>query len=144
MIEYADSIADWGYRTQDLDSAQENYIDTVDDSHFKMSDYSGMNHHSVNVYGVSPSEIMSDMADIDYLSPETGLLPTEQLYTARGSQGAGVYSAYASYVSARPDIFNSTYLLKMKGVDPDGTLYFKYRPLFTYSRSVSYLGVVDF
>ena len=99
-----------------------------------------MNEIAVDVYGVSPTEIMANTVNLEYVSPESGLLPTEQLYTARGSQGAGVASYYASLVSAKPDVYNSTYLLKNSNVDPSGTLYFKYRPLFTYARAVSYLG----
>ena len=46
---------------------------------------------------------------LDYSSPESDLTVTEQLYTARGSQGAGMQARSANRVAADPAVLEDTY-----------------------------------
>ena len=46
---------------------------------------------SVAVVGLQPAEVFEDTFTPKYRDRDTGLTLIEQLYTARGSQGGGLY-----------------------------------------------------
>jgi hypothetical protein len=48
--------------------------------------------------------------DFDFLSPETGLSASDQLYTARGAQGAGISQDKTDYLQVDPEDYTSTFL----------------------------------
>ena len=74
-----------------------------------MSDYARLNSDYMEVYGIQPNGILNFDNYLDYTSPESDLSVTEQLYTARGSQGAGMKYNRAYDVAADPSLYNSTY-----------------------------------
>ena len=65
--------------------------------------------------------------------PSIGLSVTEQLYTARGSQGIGTSQTTADMVGVNPKNYKDLLLLIDYGFgeDPDATDYYKSRVLWT-------------
>ena len=46
---------------------------------------------------MSPSSLLDDTLNLKYKDRDTGLGPTEQLYTARGAQGMGTYKEITDF-----------------------------------------------
>lgn len=59
---------------------------------------------------VNPTSLVDDSLNISYQDPDTGLGLTEQLYTARGSQGMGTSDKIIDYGIYAED-FDSLVLL---------------------------------
>ena len=81
--------------------------------------------------GVSPSSYIDESMVMDYLAPETGLGPSEQLYTARGVQGAGILQSNADSLNVDAGNYNSTYMMWDDNPETFGTHYFQKRALWT-------------
>ena len=47
----------------------------------------------VDLYAVQPSAQLDELLKIGWYSTDSGLSPTQQLYTAKGSQGFGTNKA---------------------------------------------------
>lgn len=61
-----------------------------------ISDLSRMSETEVEIKGLSPSSLFDKAIYPDFSYKESGLGFTEQLYTARGSQGIGAYEDVTS------------------------------------------------
>ena len=81
--------------------------------------------------GVSSSRYIDEAMEMDYLSPESGLGPSEQLYTARGVQGAGILQSDAEGLNVDPSNYNSTYIMWDDNPETFGTHYYQKRALWT-------------
>jgi len=56
----------------------------------KVGDLARLADSRINLRAINPSKIFDDSIPLDYHDPDTTLGISEQLYTARGSQGLGV------------------------------------------------------
>ena len=65
----------------------ENYPDS-DNPRFSMTDAARLSSEHVDLFGVSPSDIFEFNKYVDYRNNSIGGALFDQLYTARGSQGA--------------------------------------------------------
>ena len=116
LIEYEDQIEKYGFRTGRLAYLQYAGLDIKFNYPFAaITDFGRLNENFVYVYGIQPNEIMNDERSLEYSSPESGLSVTEQLYTARGSQGAGMMDWLAYDVAGDPSLYNSTYAFQQIG-----------------------------
>lgn len=84
LIKYADKIRDFGYTTGKITQI------TGPGNSNEIHDIAFLNKRGVESLAVSPSTLLDDGLSIDYASDYSGLGYTEQLYSARGSQGAGL------------------------------------------------------
>ena len=62
-----------------------------------MSELSRLSSHDAGIYAINPNSLMDDGLMISYHDHDTSLGETEQLYTARGSQGFGTYDEITEY-----------------------------------------------
>ena len=121
---HADDIKDFSYVTQNVwtlwnETRQSRHADTA-------------NQYSVFSYtnGVSPSSYLDSQIAAEWQTDRTGLGLTEQLYTARGSQGEGLEKKWADLVLANPADEKSLFLQEItRGWD--GNFAIPVRPLFT-------------
>ena len=82
---------------------------------------------------MQPSSYFDDTLKMKWKDPSMGLSVTEQLYTARGSQGVGTSQAVADMVGVNPKNYKDLLLLIDYGYgeDPNATDYYKSRVLWT-------------
>mmetsp|Transcript_27504 Transcript_27504/g.36782 ORF Transcript_27504/g.36782 Transcript_27504/m.36782 type:complete len:104 (-) Transcript_27504:602-913(-) len=73
--------------------------------------------------------MFDDNIGVEYSNPDTGLSYTEQLYTARGSQGIGTFKKVTSF-GVEPENYKDVlaYLQSQNEVDP---IEYQLRPLWT-------------
>jgi len=88
--------------------------------------------------GVSPSSFIDTTLVMDYLSPETGLGPSEQLYTARGVQGGGIVQSDADILNVEAENYESTYLFTDLNFNRYGNRYYQKRALWTTKKAPDY------
>ena len=121
---HENDIKDFSYVTQNVwtlwnETRQSLHADTA-------------NQYSVFSYtnGVSPSSYLDSQIAAEWQTDRTGLGLTEQLYTARGSQGEGLEKKWADLVLANPADEKSLFLQQIKW-GSDGNFAIPVRPLFT-------------
>ena len=86
LEKYEKHIKSFGYTTDPIDMLINEGVVV------RFADQAGMDRiDGVSVYGVSPSSILDESMEFTYKETEKSWLgATEQLYTARGSQGVGM------------------------------------------------------
>ena len=87
--------------------------------------------------GVTPSAIVDDSLKLSYFDQDTGLSPTEQLYTARGSQSAAVRQTTIDKVGIDPSNYWDSLLLENTGYGNENTYYQK-RAIWTTENKMEY------
>ena len=89
----------------------EDYIMTTDDDpYMHVENLAGFGGHHAYPYGISPSSYFDETFQLYYVA-DTGLGPSETLYTARGSQGMGLKSSRVEDMEMDTSDFKSTFLL---------------------------------
>ena len=64
------------------------------------------------MFGVQPAGILDSTFEIDWFGTDSGLGPTEQLYTAKGSQDVGVNKPVIENTFLDTSDYKSTVILK--------------------------------
>ena len=98
----------------------------------KVSDRARITELTAGVLGVTPflyDAALTEFLKKNYYDKSTGLNLAEQLYTARGTQGAGVGTYVASSTSTNPKVFNETFIMSLYGNQKN--VYYQVRPIFT-------------
>ena len=80
LAKYRDAIDDWGYKSSSLNSDRT-----------KISDLARIADDTIEIMGLNPSSLFDHSIPKAYSDSDISLGLTEQLYTARGSQGLGTY-----------------------------------------------------
>lgn len=133
LLKYQDSIRDFGYISEPVQSYQGDGLQEIQPT-IKFSDKASLVTSSVNVRALSPSTIFDDAFVLDHYDSNTGLPPTEQLYTARGSQGLATSMNNADTMVQDLADYRQTLLLKNTGFGPND-VYYRKRVLWTIKRS---------
>ena len=98
------------------------------------SDRANLKAHGARTRAIAPSTFFDDAFTYHWTSPESGLPPSDQLYTARGSQGISASQEIADFMI--PDLGNYTQTLLMQNNDfGDYNVYYQKRVLWTLHRS---------
>jgi hypothetical protein len=102
------------------------------------SDAPRINKFNIGFYGVSPHlfETTGDkFVDPYYLDDKTGLSLSEQLYTARGSQGCGISALVLKKTNSDPtnEKDNPFFLMNFDKGNKDPKFAYKMRPIFGLS-----------
>ena len=63
------------------------------------------------IYAINPSSMIDESLMLNYYDRDTGLGVTEQLYTARGSQGLGTFDDIDNYGVNPSNFFELVMLL---------------------------------
>ena len=140
LLQYESHIKSFGYETVNLEDVEYNPQNLWSEK--TMKDESTMYTSSLTyVRGLSPAQVFEEILDVKYHDRESGLSLIEQLYTPRGSQGAGTYyqSVEGQYANADPkDYTNVFYLFGGWGNSIHSYMY-KFRPLWTLNSTPSSL-----
>ena len=92
LIEYASSIKSFASTSQDTAVIIEGVLGAS-----QLRNPSRINIEEAHVFAVNPNSLMDGTMMYEYRDPGTTLGPTEQLYTARGSQGTGTGKKIESF-----------------------------------------------
>lgn len=106
----------------------------------KAHNYGRLNDDKIDVWGVSPDHYVATYENYWEIAKNglSGLTVSEQLYTARGMQGAGFGKFITDETQTDPHSISEQFLLD--GELKDGNfVYFKTRPLWTVSAAPHYL-----
>lgn len=137
LQEYSEYIADFGFVSGYL---TELYIrDPSDSDPLYYSTYmskvqSPSDRYYVHYYGISPSKLLDSGISLHNWNKTTALGPSEQLYTAAGSQSLGCFHNMYG-IEQGPD---QLYLMQVKNsFEEDNDIYkyaaYKLRQIFTYN-----------
>ena len=110
-MKYADAIKDFGYVTGEL------YLLNGDIGDNMISDRSRLATKKSSVQALTPSKLFDDSLNLAYVNETYALGVTEQLYTARGSQGIGISDQQLDDLEVDPTIYTETLLFENTNYD---------------------------
>jgi len=93
LAKYCDAIHDWGYKSSPLQEME----GRQNSDKTKISDLARIANDTIEIMGLSPSSLFDHSIPKAYSDSDISLGLTEQLYTARGSQGFGTYKDIRSF-----------------------------------------------
>jgi hypothetical protein len=98
-------VKDWMWMSED---ASHSHSDTLS-GYSKCYDNSFITFHKCYYIGISVSSMYDDNVDITAWNIDTGLTPSEVLYTAKGAQGLAISDKAAAKFSLSMDDYTETF-----------------------------------
>ena len=123
LVKYKDKINDFAYVTHKVNKMQNIQAKTTFADHARIRD--DLKGSNLRVQAVHPSKLLDESLKLEYYNRDTGLSPTEQLYTPRGGQSGGMRSTTVADAAVDPNNYWETLLLENLNFGKTNTYYQK-------------------
>ena len=132
LMKYENEIRDFGFVTGELVLLQSDKGDNFITNKSRLA-----KPKSSSVQALSPSRLLDESLYLSYEDATYDLGVTEQLYTARGSQGVGISERQMKGAGANPAIYSDTFLFENTNYEGFST-HMLLRPLFSIGHRPDY------